>query len=883
MELDKFKDVDLVIDHANDNTFIPKKFVSVGDVKGRTLTVQITNNGVAGALPGATMTAVWTNKASGITDMSAFNLIDASNSIFRLTYPNHMLTAGKVEMTLQVLYSGQTTTLKTFEITVQAVNGTFSALIESQQFSALAQALANVNQYDTEIAKKADETIVSGQINDLQKSKADKTFVDAMLSSIASDGPRELFYSLSALKAKYPSGTEGTYLVFDASHTDGAHSYMWKDGAWQDLGIYQGMEIADGKVNMSKINFNEAIVVGHNNVIDFDTTEKRVTVKFDTQIACLNNIYTLPAQTISWKNEDIPWQLRYIIYNLDTKNLTAYTAAKVPTTLTNRDVRLFTAYNSKVVGGLNAHAILVDGKNTLDKALTVDLRGTSVDVLIPILYEQSSFKITHDAASNKVIFECATVYGLLQNYKGGTEYNSTAPYAKVDGVFKKFALQRTADSLRFANNVYLSKSTKDFIILDYATKLTDEQARDYCFVMTFQNDKIWSTTGMELYCVIDGKVPKGPLNTTVTTDSYDWQNNRLVIPDNLYYVKDKNYTIFGQNLVYQQYFDNDNITHEFALPNQIIEFNQSGNFTPNLAGTFDSKIVSKHKSYDNALIRDIRLNIVDVTTKKDKPVKFLCIGDSIVEARLSSYIKYWLKDWGINAQSLGTANNATDAHEYGLMPKLPQDYAKGEGRGGWRLTDFTCKSPLTSGGYYEESFALKNPSTNQFDFGYYMTTQAFSDLDFVVIQIGTNDITGYHRSDTVRKVDLDSEYLNPSSEFYIAKQYKILIDSIHAYDPTIKIALNPPMTVGINASMNLSYRKWAEVLIHEFKGINNVYITSSYLYQGHMSVPYEPDKGQTVSDTNDTRTRSISGDVHLNGMGQLVMALHPASWMANLI
>ncbi|MGM8139858.1 hypothetical protein [Enterococcus italicus] len=196
MDLDKFKDVDLVIDHADDNTFIPKKFVSVGDVKGRTLTVQITNNGVVGTFPGIAMTAVWTNKASGITDMSAFNLIDAGNSIFRLTYPSHMLTAGQVEMTLQVLYNEQTTTLKTFEITVQAVNGAFTALIESQQFSALTQALNHVNQYDTNIAKNANNiSILSAstdvKFNNLEKTKADKNEMNSGLAQKVDKGGNE--------------------------------------------------------------------------------------------------------------------------------------------------------------------------------------------------------------------------------------------------------------------------------------------------------------------------------------------------------------------------------------------------------------------------------------------------------------------------------------------------------------------------------------------------------------------------------------------------------------------------------------------------------------------------------------------------------------------
>lgn len=47
--------------------------------------------------------------------------------------------------------------------------------------------------------------------NELDIKKSDKTYVDSMLSSIAQGGPRELFYSLTALKAKYPSGADGTY------------------------------------------------------------------------------------------------------------------------------------------------------------------------------------------------------------------------------------------------------------------------------------------------------------------------------------------------------------------------------------------------------------------------------------------------------------------------------------------------------------------------------------------------------------------------------------------------------------------------------------------------------------------------------------------------
>lgn len=71
--------------------------------------------------------------------------------------------------------------------------------------------------------------------------KSDKSYVDTMLSSIAQGGPKGIYYSLSALQTAYPNGADGTYLVFDSSSTDGAHSYIWDSsaGAWKDLGVYQ--------------------------------------------------------------------------------------------------------------------------------------------------------------------------------------------------------------------------------------------------------------------------------------------------------------------------------------------------------------------------------------------------------------------------------------------------------------------------------------------------------------------------------------------------------------------------------------------------------------------------------------------------------------------
>lgn len=70
--------------------------------------------------------------------------------------------------------------------------------------------------------------------------KVGKSYVDAVLASIAQGGPRELFYSIKALQDKYPTGEDGTYLVLDASFTDGAHAFIWSasNKRWEDMGPY---------------------------------------------------------------------------------------------------------------------------------------------------------------------------------------------------------------------------------------------------------------------------------------------------------------------------------------------------------------------------------------------------------------------------------------------------------------------------------------------------------------------------------------------------------------------------------------------------------------------------------------------------------------------
>lgn len=80
------------------------------------------------------------------------------------------------------------------------------------------------------------------EITELETKKVDSTYFETIIGSLSSGGPRGLFYSISALKTKYPAGQLGTFLVFDDSFLDGAHAFIWDGTKWTDLGLYYSNE-----------------------------------------------------------------------------------------------------------------------------------------------------------------------------------------------------------------------------------------------------------------------------------------------------------------------------------------------------------------------------------------------------------------------------------------------------------------------------------------------------------------------------------------------------------------------------------------------------------------------------------------------------------------
>lgn len=140
----------------------------------------------------------------------------------------------------------------------------------------------------------------------------------------------------------------------------------------------------------------------------------------------------------------------------------------------------------------------------------------------------------------------------------------------------------------------------------------------------------------------------------------------------------------------------------------------------------------------------------------------LCIGDSIVDHDvMTAKIKSFFEENGKTVTLLGTLGDGQGTGN------------NNEGRAGWTTSDY-----FTDKQYNGVVNPFYNPSSQTFDFSYYMNNQGYTSVDFVVIQLGINDL--YNFDDT--KIIPTWENVNA------------MIDSILSYNQSTKVLLNLPTT-----------------------------------------------------------------------------------------
>ena len=125
------------IDKANQR-FLDYQNAKAGDINGRELLVQITNNGVVEDQTGTTLKLNWQHE-NGNQDSTSFNAVDIKQGKYSLYYPKEMLYKGIVDASIEINSNGQTTNTMNFKIIVHGdvfngeagtVNGVFISLAD---------------------------------------------------------------------------------------------------------------------------------------------------------------------------------------------------------------------------------------------------------------------------------------------------------------------------------------------------------------------------------------------------------------------------------------------------------------------------------------------------------------------------------------------------------------------------------------------------------------------------------------------------------------------------------------------------------------------------------------------------------------------------------
>lgn len=143
--------------------------------------------------------------------------------------------------------------------------------------------------------------------------------------------------------------------------------------------------------------------------------------------------------------------------------------------------------------------------------------------------------------------------------------------------------------------------------------------------------------------------------------------------------------------------------------------------------------------------------------------KILVIGDSMTASgAITGHLLQLFENDVMNIELIGTLASQWNANN------------KHEGRGGWRAWNYAFELNASGDGVQSDTNnPFYNSATQKFDFSMYMSNQGYSDVDYVFINLGTND-----RARNTHNSDDD-----------ILLAYQTMIDSIHAYNESIKIML----------------------------------------------------------------------------------------------
>ena len=321
-------------------------------------------------------------------------------------------------------------------------------------------------------------------------------------------------------------------------------------------------------------------------------------------------------------------------------------------------------------------------------------------------------------------------------------------------------------------------------------------------VFSFKTEDLDKAMVVESDKVIDGYIAyEEKIDVSLLPDLLEENEFELNLPSKLYGVVGNKVQIYFENLKSKS--QNYDIKVECS---KGIQFSKRWFMTSDAVELLPLKV----KFFkNNVLISEKSTNItVCSDTNKTTTEKCLFIGDSTT-------------NHGVYTQAL-LDKFSTDTMKIELLGTRGMHPNSHEGRSGWSALQYVSSASLSgvTNAFWDGS---------KFNFTYYMNQNSYTNVDYVFIHLGINDIFNIMSDD-----DADIELPN------ILNRFKVMINSIKAFDTNIKIGIistipcnNDQDAFGSAYGCNKQqwqykriYDKWLNYLIKEFenKEQDNIYL-----------------------------------------------------------
>lgn len=758
-------------------------------------------------------------------------------------------------------------------------DGFFENLVNNGVFPEFLSELKRLDlKIDTENKKLKDYVDVQ------DAKKADLTYVETLFKNIGDSSPKDFVRSETELNSKYPNGADFTVGVVNATDNT-TIIYAWDGKKWVKGGLYGGQVIPDDSITESKYQ-------------DDSVTRRKTSFQepFETQInlidrdKILKGRYQYP-QNGGWITQD-GWN--YSDY-FEVKERTRYTSNGVPSFWVWFDLN-----KTIIPTETNSPSVITSPSNA--RYCRKVIATANLDTIC-VFEGVGQFNVPYYYKDNAIIGGD----GLIELYNGQIikknslsrntlNFQTRIPWAQQINLFDKSNYNPYGYITYNTLEMYYSNGWKDsnwFPVIEGETYTTlvdghwkfkdvndnflegqllttvvaPKGAVQACVAFNFQY--------INSYMVVKGStypssyIPhyyedRSLIVPSNQADVLGWGDNRFIFPSELFLVENEDYIIRTDNIVYTP---NENATYEFGGLNTYSSSKTQLLISPSIAVTYPSRISGIiNQNTSESLLQEVSVKISS-QTKTNKTPTVLLMGDSITNRSVGYRCNQYLKKYGVIPKNIGRLTNGG-----GVM---------GEGREGWRWTDFAGTTVNSNG---EKIINQTNsPFINDsgvFDFNYYMTNNSYSGVDIVTLALGVNDISNYSAiPNAVSNYTIEQIIANAKTSM------KIMIDSIQAYDDTIKIGVVPPFVSGTgNTARRAREAKFIEEQINYLKTFNNVHIMGNYLGCSTKSGKLgNSTAGTKVNNINETRKGSISTDVHDEENNQWVNGFWTASFIMNMI